>query len=374
MIIAAETFPPGEFLKDELEARGWSQTEFAEVIGRPVRLVNEIIGGKKGITPETAVQLGESLGTGPELWMNLESQYQLSKVRTQDGVVARRAKLYERFPVREMIKRRWIEASQNIDVLEQQFRDFFGLQSLDDEPVFRHAAKKADSVAPANTLQMAWLMRAKQLALEIQIAAYQPGGVPRALEQLSALRSAPEETRHVARVLAEIGIRFVTVEAIPGSKIDGACFWLESVHPVIALSLRLDRIDNFWFVLRHELEHVIQGHGRDQPFILDQDLEGSSSDALSEEEAMANAAASEFCVPNNEMSGFMARVGPFYAEKRVLLFANRLNIHPGIVVGQLQRRLRRYDLFRKHQTKIRSFVSASSMTDGWGLFHSVGEA
>ena len=51
----AEVFPPGEFLRDELEARNWSQTEFAEIIGRPVRLINEIIAGKRAITPETAV-------------------------------------------------------------------------------------------------------------------------------------------------------------------------------------------------------------------------------------------------------------------------------------------------------------------------------
>src|SRR3546814_13449654 len=95
MNTAAEIFPPGEFLKDELEARGWSQTELAEIIGRPTRLINEIIAGKRTITPETAIQLGDSLGTGPELWMNLESQYQLSQVRPNDGLVARRARLYE---------------------------------------------------------------------------------------------------------------------------------------------------------------------------------------------------------------------------------------------------------------------------------------
>ena len=87
----AEIFPPGEFLREELEARNWSQTELAEIMGRPVRLINEIIAGKKAITPETAIQLGESLGTGAEVWMNLESQYQLSKVRMADNLIARRA-------------------------------------------------------------------------------------------------------------------------------------------------------------------------------------------------------------------------------------------------------------------------------------------
>jgi HTH-type transcriptional regulator/antitoxin HigA len=77
----SEVFPPGEFLRDELEARSWSQTEFAEIIGRPVRLINEIIAGKRAITPETATQFGASLGTSAELWMNLESQYRQRRRR-----------------------------------------------------------------------------------------------------------------------------------------------------------------------------------------------------------------------------------------------------------------------------------------------------
>ncbi|KAI1694314.1 hypothetical protein Ddc_22202 [Ditylenchus destructor] len=52
------------------------------------------------------------------------------------------------------------------------------------------------------------------------------------------------------------------VEALSGSKIDGACFWLDAHKPVIGMTLRFDRIDNFWFVLRHEIEHVLREDGR----------------------------------------------------------------------------------------------------------------
>jgi addiction module antidote protein, HigA family len=363
----AEIFPPGEFLRDELEARGWTQTELAEIIGRPVRLINEIIAGKKAITPETAIQLGDSLGTGPELWMNLESQYQLSKVRTADGLIARRARLYERFPVREMIKRGWIEASKNIEVLEQQFLQFFGLQGLEQTPEFCHAAKKTDAELPPSILQLAWLRRARQVAEAMVGVPYTEAALRQALPRLSALLSAPEESRHVARILGECGVRFVVVEPIAGTKIDGACFWLADDKPVVAMTLRLDRIDNFWFVLRHELEHVLQCHGRDRGYILDQEIESAPADQISDEEAVANAAAAQFCVDAGEMSGFVARVAPFFKEERVVLFAQRLNVHPGLVVGQLQRRLGRYDLFRKYQVKVRSFVTGSARTDGWGV-------
>ncbi len=73
----AEAFPPGEYLADELEARGWKQNEFAEIIRRPVKVVNEIILGKKSITPDTAYELPAALGTSPEYWLNLQSYYDL---------------------------------------------------------------------------------------------------------------------------------------------------------------------------------------------------------------------------------------------------------------------------------------------------------
>lgn len=74
----AQVFPPGEFIKEEMEARGWTQDELAEIMNHPRLLVNKLLAGKKEITPETAHDLGEAFGTGPEIWMNLESAYRLS--------------------------------------------------------------------------------------------------------------------------------------------------------------------------------------------------------------------------------------------------------------------------------------------------------
>ena len=85
----AEVFHPGEHLLDELEARGWTQTEFAEIIGRPLRLVNEIINGKRGITPETAREFAAALGTSAEFWMNLD--FSLPSVEGARGCFSNRA-------------------------------------------------------------------------------------------------------------------------------------------------------------------------------------------------------------------------------------------------------------------------------------------
>lgn len=79
--IAAEVFPSGEYLRDELEARGWTQLEFARILGRPAQLINEILTGQEEITPEMAHDLANALGTSPELWLNLEVAFRLPKVR-----------------------------------------------------------------------------------------------------------------------------------------------------------------------------------------------------------------------------------------------------------------------------------------------------
>lgn len=72
--------PPGEFLAEEIEARGISQKELARRMGRPINTINEIINGKKAITAETALQLEEVMKEIPaRFWLNLEIDYQLTK-------------------------------------------------------------------------------------------------------------------------------------------------------------------------------------------------------------------------------------------------------------------------------------------------------
>ncbi len=369
----AEIFPPGEFLRDELEARNWSQTEFAEIIGRPLRLVNEIISAKKSITPETALQFEASLGTSAEVWMNLESQFQLSKVRQSDSSIQRKAKLYEQFPVREMVKRGWIGETDDIKVLEHEFTRFFCLTSLDDSPSLAHAAKKTSYEEDVSILQWSWLYRVKQVAESYVVPKYKKISLIKALPAIRALMSAPEEIRLVPKILNEAGVRFVLVEALPSSKIDGACLWLRGEAPVIAMSVRLDRIDNFWFVLRHEIEHVINEDRRASQMILDEDIANNTESAQLAEEQVANDAASQFGISDGELEHYMARVNPyFFSRERVLGFADRLGVHPGIVVGRLQNKLEKagqsdsYKYLREYLVKVRQIVVQSAPSDGWG--------
>ncbi|WP_397533629.1 HigA family addiction module antitoxin [Roseateles sp.] len=366
--VPAEVFPPGEFLREELEAREWSQQELADILDRPPRLISELIAGKRAITPETAKGLAEAFGTSPDYWMNLESQYQLSKVTVPNDNVARKARLYTHFPVREMVRRGWVRASESVEVLEQRFCEFFAIPSVDVAPQLCHNAKKTHANADTNPLQLAWLFRVRAIASQQLVPAYSKAKLVSTVEKLRALLLAPEEARHAPRLLAEAGVRLVFVESLAGSKMDGACFWLDDTKPVIGMTLRFDRIDNFWFVLRHEIEHVLQEDGKaEKQAVIDTDV-GDSKDELPEYERRANSAGADFCVPTGELDDFIARVQPYFSEERVLRFAQRIQVHPGLVVGQLQRRLERHDFLRKHQVKVRACVLPSAGVDGWGSF------
>jgi HTH-type transcriptional regulator / antitoxin HigA len=361
--VPAEVFPPGEFLRDELEARGWTQTEFAEIIGRPHRVVNELIAGKRGITPETAKELAAALGTSAQLWMNLDAAYQLSKVGPATERIGREAAIRGRFPVREMTKRGWIRTSGSYEEVESNVLRYFGLQSLDEPIHFPHAARR-DYGSELSTMQWAWLFRVQQLASALKIPKYSEQKLRAALPELERLMLDPEEIRHVPRVLAECGVRLVIVEPIPGSKIQGVCFWIGKKNsPVIGLSLKGDQIDRFWFDLWHEIEHILRGDGRDEP-VLD-DFDESMLTHTASEKA-ANEAATNHCVPGAEMKNFVLRHTPLFSEKSLLGFSRIMKRHPGIVAGQIQRHTGRWDLFKRHQVKIRHIITQAALTDGYG--------
>lgn len=367
----AEVFPPGDILKEELEARGWTQTDLAEIIGKSARLVNEVIAGKRAVTPDTARGLADAFGTSAQFWMNLESAYQLSKLKTDASPVARRARLYSLFPVKEMIRRGWIAASVSLDVMEAQFCNFFGLENLETSPQFHSYAARRTTYTETEQSPMltAWLFRARQIAQGVSVGKYSAKSLDAAIEQLKILMANPEDVRQVPRVLAEAGIRLVLVEPFAGMKVDGVCFWLDANSPVIAMTLRFDRIDNFWFVLMHELRHVANKDGQNGNVIIDENLGAENGEAgdKPEFERVADTQAAETIIPATVLNDFTLRVGPLYSEVRIAGFAARIGVHPGIVVGQLHNRKQvPYTHYRKLLVKIKEHIIGNALTDGWG--------
>ncbi len=370
---------PGQLIEALLAERGWTQSVLAVVMEVSKSTMNKLISGKQAVTAEIALTLEEVFGVAAERFLDLQQQFDLSRARfvsRPNPGRATRAQLFGGLPIAEMIKRGWLDGANLDDMqsIERALTRFFGVASVDEIEVLPHAAKKTAVGAQTTPPQLAWLYRVRQIASEMIVGQFSPFGARRALEQLKKLILSAEEARKVPRILAEAGIRFVIVESLPGAKIDGVCFWLDEASPVIGMSFRHDRIDNFWFVLRHELEHVIQGHGKTL-IAIDADLEGEKAGVgadVPDDERIANAAAAEFCVPAKMMDAFIARKSPFFAERDIRSLAAVLKVHPGLVAGQLQRRTGRYDRFRDHLVKVRAVVAPGAAVDGWGDVAPVG--
>ena len=365
----AEVFAPGVLILEELDARGWTKSDLAEIMDRPPNLITEIVKGSTAITPKTAQGLGDALGTSAQFWLNLDSSYRLHKYRgSQNGAsaVARKSALYAKAPIKDMLKRGWLTQTNSIDVLERQVMDFFDLPSIDDERQLRSVARKSTAYAGATVPQKAWLQRSLNLARCVSAARLTPSRFAKGLDNLKALMHEPEEIRHIPRILSESGVRLVVVEPLPRTKIDGACMWLSSHAPVVVLSMRYDRIDCFWYTLMHELGHVFHKHG----LSLDSQLVGadaSRSTDRPEREQIADCFAADGLIPPVEIEGFIARVKPLFSKKRVAGFASRINVHPGIVIGQLQFRGEvDYSHSREFLVKVRDILTDSTLTDGWG--------
>lgn len=373
---------PGQLIQALLKEKGWTKRVLAIVMAQDETGINRLVSDKRPVTAEIALLLEEVFQVQADVFLQLQKSYDLAKARITaqpDPARNTRAHLFGGLPVAEMIKRGWLDATdvRNVSSVETAMAKFFGVGSVDEIEILPHAAKKTNVAMEVTPVQLAWLYRVKEIASEMLVASYSPSSVRAAIPKLSALLSAPEEARKVPRILTECGIRYVIVESLPTAKIDGVCFWLDDSSPVIGMSCRHDRIDNFWFVLRHELEHALQLHGRGHAaaVMLDAELEGEragTGDDVPNEERIANEAAANFCVPKESMDRFIARKSPFFAERDIIGFARTLGVHPGLIAGQLQHRTGRYDRFRDHLVKIRSAIAPSAIVDGWGDVAPVG--
>lgn len=364
---SAQVFPPGEFIREELEERGWTQRDLAEIMGRPLTAVNQIIKGKRAITPETARELGAAFGTSAELWLNLESSYRLSLTSTTGGEIRKRAQIYEVAPVKEMERRGWIEPQKTAEALEKELCRFYQTDSLSaiPPPIKMAARTSADTSDTVRAAQLAWGHRVRQLATLVQAAPYRPDAFKQRLSELREIEANPEEIRKIPRLLAEMGIRFLVVEHLQHTRLDGAA--LIEGNPVVALSMRYDRIDWFWHTLIHELMHV---YYKDESR-LDANLEASpGTDPV---ESRADKKAAEFLVSQRELNSFVHRTKPYFSKVRIVQFANRIRVHPGIIVGQLQHRGEvRYRANRGMLVDVRQYLAGAALTDGWGQTVEVG--
>ena len=360
-------YPPGDLIAEELEARGWSQEDLARITGRPLATINEIIKGKKSITPETALDLAEAFGTSPELWLGLEGDYRLARAAAvrQGGGVKQRSRIYSLVPLRELQRRRDLSDTSDLRVIEGEVCGLLRIQTLEQEPdllAMGVAARKSGGFEGVYTAaQVTWLFLARRRAETMEVSDFRPSRFVREVAELPKLSANEKGWKNVKSRLADWGIRLVLEEHLSGSKIDGALFWLSKDSPVIALSLRYDRVDHFWFTLMHELGHLHAALKGKQKGHVDANLVGPQAQNASSkppEEREADRLASEWLIPQTDFNKFVRQVrGSFPGREPIIEFAMRIGLHPGIVVGRLQyEQLISYSQYRDLLLKVRNIL------------------
>jgi HTH-type transcriptional regulator/antitoxin HigA len=363
---------PGTFIAEEMEARGWQQVDLAYILGVSPQQLHPLLTGKASITADWAAALSDAFGVSADFFANLQKMYDLYKAKPVDpGVRTRASWLSAEFPVRDMIKRGWIEDSEP-GLLDVQMLRFFGKNRVEDLPfigsgeVAPHAAKKGTAYDSTTPAQYAWLHRVMMIARTVDAPLYSEPALRNSLPAIRQHLRDKDDLIQIPEILLKCGVRFALVEALAGSKIDGVCVWIDG-QPAIGMTTRLDRLDNFAFVLRHEIEHVLRGDGRDVSFAPVDEI-GTDFEAtdLPPQEKRANEEAQEFCVPRQKLESFLLRKSPFISEQDVLAFAAGCEIHPAIVVGQIQHKTQKYGWLRKYQSGIREYLLRWRLVDGWG--------
>jgi HTH-type transcriptional regulator/antitoxin HigA len=154
--------------------------------------------------------------------------------------------------------------------------------------------------------------------------------------------------------LSKLGVAVVVEPKLPNCVFDGAAMISERAVPVIGLTLRLDRIDYFWFTLLHELAHVWLHLSDTSESFIDR-MESSDADSLVEREA--NKVARDGLIPPSVWKRSEAFLNPTAESIRRL--ADDLHIHPAIVAGRVQFESKRYERFREllGQGKVRNHFS-----------------
>jgi HTH-type transcriptional regulator / antitoxin HigA len=358
---------PGKILAWKLEEKGWTFEELAAIIGSTRQSIYLIVTGKGNISPEMAAKLSAAFGNPPEEWLKWDNLYRLSLTETDVAGVGKMARFYELAPVREMQKRGWVKVTADPSELQAELEKFYGTDSLDNGIRFPVATLRTVTLPYLNAAEKAWCFRARQLAASMIVAPFTETRLAEAERKLRQLAAYPKEARHLSNILSEYGVRFVVIEPLAGVKIDGAAFWLNEEEPAIAVSLRHDRNDGFWFTVMHEWAHLRAGDviSVDTDLIIDD--EGITVPLVEDEaEKLANMRAADSLIPQGEMWSFISRVGPYYSRDRVIQFAHKMKIHPGIIVGQLQHKKELgYSALRDLLAKVRDSVIGTALTDGW---------
>ena len=325
----------------EMDQRGMTPRDLIPIIGSRSK-VSEILSGKREITMPMARALHQHLDIPAEILLR-DPDPPSDALLSDDMDV-------QRFPLREMAKRGWIpdvppsEMKYYAQELIERLIQRAGGQDIALAPLYRKNAHRRINAKTDRYALTAWCLQTLALASERHTAFYEPGSITSGLlRQVARLSSSQNGPRLAGEFLAEWGIPLVILSHLPKTHLDGAALRATDRRPVIGLTLRYDRIDNFWFCLLHELAHI--GLHMDDGcdiFTDDHSLRFGSNALLDSKEYQADELAEEALIPNSAWKQSSVRRNP--NAMTVIDLAQDLSIHPAIVAGRVRHERNNYRL------------------------------
>ena len=329
---------PVEAIRFRMEQMGLKQKDLIPFIGSRSK-VSEVLSGQRSLSVSMMRKLHEGLGIPAEVLLKDPGS---TFVPTNESVE------WKRFPIAEMVKRRWFsnfqgalpEAKKRAEELIGAWVRPLGPSALQPALLRQHVRVGSESDPYALA---AWRIRVTLLAIEQKLPAYHPGTITTEfLRELVCLSFLEEGPLLAQEFLCKNGIHFIVEPHLPHTHLDGAAIRLPDGSPLVALTLRYDRLDNFWFTLCHELAHVALHFDGGETEAFFDDLDQGGLDTF---ERDADRWATEGLIPADSWRN--ADMGRTPSEGKILSFARRHRIHPSIPAGRIRREKRDYKIFSK---------------------------
>lgn len=326
---------PIEAIKFRMEQAGLKQKDLIPFIGSRSK-VSEILSHQRPLSITMIRKLHEGLGIPADVLLK-EPGAQI--IPATEGIE------WDRFPLAEMLKRNWFqnfhgtvaEAKKQSCELLTNWAGAFGFEVPQPALLRQHVRAGSDADNYALT---AWRIRVSLLAMEQKVPKYQKGtvtqGFVRDLVRLSYLDDGPLLAQEF---LLKNGIHFVVESHLKHTHLDGAAIKLPDGSPLVAVTLRYDRLDNFWFTLSHELAHIALHFDGEETAFFD-DLEQAGLDLF---ESDADHWASDALIPPESWQ--TAHLGKRPTIQAVHNFATSLRITPAIPAGRIRKETGNYKLY-----------------------------
>jgi HTH-type transcriptional regulator/antitoxin HigA len=320
---------PVEAIKFRMEQQGLKQQDLVTFMGSKSK-VSEVLNRKRPLSLSMMRALHKGLGIPAEILLQEEGQDFPENIPELD---------WTRFPIQEMMKLGWIPQRKDIRGNEEEvMRDYIkeaGSMSSFLQLAFRRSRSPFRNTRTDRYALLAWCLRIMELAKKNPIEKkYKPGSINLAeLSKLSYFKDGPLLAREY---LEKNGVRLFIVPHLNKTYLDGAAMVLDDRSPVIALTLRYDRLDNFWFCLLHELAHLHKHLLVDETNIIIDEIEPRKSPDAHKEvwEKEADKITQEALIPSKRW--MKMNLESKNLAKEVVMFADQQKIHPSIVAGRIR--------------------------------------